>query len=432
MSSILTNPGATAALTTLKSIGAGLAEVQTQLGTGLKVSNARDNAAVWSISKTMQADVAGFKRVSDSLVLGQSTLAVARQGAETIADLLTEMKGKVVSAQQDNVDRAKIQADIGALREQIDTVVQTAGFNGQALLQNRDTETGSGTMAVLGAINRGANSVTPVDIEIRKRDLATADHVIAAAGGTYDADAVTATLDATQSRTLDASGITVETGMAFSLSVFGTDADGSAFDQDALRTTAAATEDRAEMVAGDLSYVARDGDTMGDVLYALGKKFDAYALSQGIGSDTLSLSHSGSTLRATSGVTDGTDTIAVALNTLSADAGNTVGGGLGDLSRLDVRTAEGANEALGRVESLIGIAVDAAAALGTDQSRMDRQQAFTETLADSLRSGIGQLVDADLEETSARLQALQVQQQLAVQALGIANAAPQALLGLFR
>ena len=49
-----------------------------------------------------------------------------------------------------------------------------------------------------------------------------------------------------------------------------------------------------------------------------------------------------------------------------------------------------------------------------------------------MRAGIGTLVDADLEESSARLQALQVQQQLATQALSIANSAPQSLLGLFR
>ena len=53
-------------------------------------------------------------------------------------------------------------------------------------------------------------------------------------------------------------------------------------------------------------------------------------------------------------------------------------------------------------------------------------------LADSLTSGIGSLVDADMEEASARLQALQVQQQLGVQALSIANQAPQQLLSLFR
>ena len=53
-------------------------------------------------------------------------------------------------------------------------------------------------------------------------------------------------------------------------------------------------------------------------------------------------------------------------------------------------------------------------------------------LAISLTAGIGSLVDADMEEASARLQALQVQQQLGVQALSIANQAPQTIMSLFR
>jgi flagellin len=53
-------------------------------------------------------------------------------------------------------------------------------------------------------------------------------------------------------------------------------------------------------------------------------------------------------------------------------------------------------------------------------------------LSDALKSGIGSLVDADMEEASARLQALQVQQQLGTQALSIANQQPQSLLALFR
>ena len=71
-------------------------------------------------------------------------------------------------------------------------------------------------------------------------------------------------------------------------------------------------------------------------------------------------------------------------------------------------------------------------ALGTGARRLDIQSEFMSTLIDSFKSGIGALVDADLEEASARLQALQVQQQLGIQALSIANQAPQNILALFR
>ena len=66
------------------------------------------------------------------------------------------------------------------------------------------------------------------------------------------------------------------------------------------------------------------------------------------------------------------------------------------------------------------------------QGRIETQTEFISGLTDALKSGIGTLVDADMEEASARLQALQVQQQLGVQALSIANQAPQSILALFR
>ena len=63
------------------------------------VANAKDNAAVWAISKVMESDVEGFKGISDALGLGQSTVAVSRQASETVTDLLKQMKGKIVAAQ---------------------------------------------------------------------------------------------------------------------------------------------------------------------------------------------------------------------------------------------------------------------------------------------------------------------------------------------
>ena len=84
------------------------------------------------------------------------------------------------------------------------------------------------------------------------------------------------------------------------------------------------------------------------------------------------------------------------------------------------------------IETLINTGIDAAAAFGSAQKRIDIQNEFVQTLTDSLKNGIGALVEADLEEASARLQSLQVQQQLGVQALSIANQRPQVLLGLFQ
>ena len=108
MSSILTNSSSMVALQTLRGINSNLMKTQDEISTGRSVASARDNSAVWAISKVMEADVKGFKGISASLSLGESTVAVARQAAETVTDLLTEIKGKIVAAQEDNVDRGKI------------------------------------------------------------------------------------------------------------------------------------------------------------------------------------------------------------------------------------------------------------------------------------------------------------------------------------
>ena len=65
MSSILTNTSAMVALQTLKGINANLQQTQAEISTGKAVGSAKDNSAVWAISKVMEADVNGFTAISD-------------------------------------------------------------------------------------------------------------------------------------------------------------------------------------------------------------------------------------------------------------------------------------------------------------------------------------------------------------------------------
>jgi flagellin len=118
--------------------------------------------------------------------------------------------------------------------------------------------------------------------------------------------------------------------------------------------------------------------------------------------------------------------------TVSAQFKNAGSGGLAALSSVDVSTEAGAVAALGNIESMIQTSITAAAEFGSAQKRIDIQADFVSQLSDALTAGIGSLVDANMEEASARLQALQVQQQLGIQALSIANQQPQNLLSLFR
>ena len=167
MSSILTNNSAMVALQTMKKINMNMATTQSEISTGKSVATAKDNAAVWAISKVMESDVKGFKGISDSLNLGSSTVAVAREAAETVTDLLTEMKGKIVSAQQSNVDRAKIQTDVAKLREQIGSVVGAAQFNGLNLVNGSTT----GATNILSSLDRSSSGVAASSIGINAQNL---------------------------------------------------------------------------------------------------------------------------------------------------------------------------------------------------------------------------------------------------------------------
>ena len=121
--------------------------------------------------------------------------------------------------------------------------------------------------------------------------------------------------------------------------------------------------------------------------------------------------------------------------TTTTATGGTAGvssGGLGNLANIDVTSTTGAAAALTTIEGLLNTAINATAAFGSSQNRISGQSEFVRTIVDSMTAGIGGLTDTDMEAASAKLQALQVQQQLGVQALSIANQAPQALLSLFR
>lgn len=405
MTSILTNNSAMVALQTLKSINMNLNKTQAEISTGKTVGSAKDNSAVWAISKVMESDVKGFEGISDSLALGSSTISVARQAAETVTDLLTEMKQKIVAAQEDNVDRAKLQTDVESLRDQIASVVGAAQFNGLNLVDGSQT-----TVDVLSSLDRSTTGVTASSIDVTAQDLSTGDYVTndvfsASTAGTISTDADTFVLSLDQGGGSD--DITIADG-----------------------TNAWAAGDRISVRIGDqtASYTVSDNDiTSGNNsvpdLIAVGLKNAIDAL----GVDGLTVDFDSANPGQLVFTNDGTQDLSV-----SGQYKNAGAGGLGELSSIDVSTAANASTALGTIETLIQTSIDAAAAFGSVETRIDIQADFVGKLTDALKSGIGSLVDADMEETSARLQALQVQQQLGIQSLSIANQQPQNVLSLFR
>ena len=401
MSSILTNSSAMVALQTMKSINANLAKTTADISTGKSVASAKDNAAVWAISKVMESDVKGFKGINDSLSLGSSTIAVARQASETVTDLLTEIKGKIVAAQESNVDRGKIQTDIVALRSQIATVVGSAQFNGLNLVDGSQT-----TVDILASLDRSGTSVTASSITVNAKDLSIGAYAAKAVltgsnGASANADTAGFAINGgggTGTIVINDSAAAFAAGDSMSINIGGKSATYTVTTQDVASTTAS------DLVAVGLKKAV-------EALGITGLTVDYDSAAPG----TLAFTNAGT-----------------ADVSVSAQFKNAGSGGLGALSSIDVSTSAGATAALGSIEAMMQTSIDAASTFGSVQTRVDIQKDFVTKLTDSLKVGIGSMIDADMEEASARLQALQVQQQLATQALSIANQQPQSLLSLFR
>ncbi|MEM6413901.1 MAG: flagellin [Pseudomonadota bacterium] len=506
VNTLLTNTNATVALTTLRSINQNLADVQSQISTGKKVNDARDNAAVFAISAVLESDVKGFEAINSSLSLGNSSVGVARGASEQVTELLQEIKGSIVAAQEDNVDRSKIQEDIGRLREQITSLVDTAQFNGLNLLK------GFESIDILSSLDRAADqTVSAATINVNRFNLTTdagqyndSGTVFTGTGISYTDVGGDSGID-NGARTLDITvGGTVAVNDTFTIRVGNNDftatatttaandvrddlisqiaaagiegvtaVDGGAgvvqiqntsaftsFEVTASETGAAATltpagpstlAQRADTVtlngrqvnSGDgyritidsqvFDYIAKEGDDINDVAAGLKAAIDlkapTIASTQNVTvrvQDSLDPTSSDATL-----FIDNNSATTLAVTVEAKDDGQQTGG-LRALASIDVSTADGAQRALDNIESLIQTSVDAAANFGSAQRRIDIQSEFITTLTDSLRAGIGSLVDADLEAASAELQSLQVQQQLGIQALSIANQGPQSLLALFQ
>lgn len=272
--SVHTNTSAMIALQNLNKTNTNMQDVQQRINTGLKVSGAKDNSAVYAVAQGMRSDVGALGSVQTSLDRAVSIGDVALAAGEAISDLLIQMREKATAAMDPSIDTFSRQAydsDYKALVEQIQSVLANAEFDGANIL------------------------------------------------------------------------------------------DGS--------------------VTGGIAFLA-DADATRTVT---------------LGTQNMSLSGAIVTLTTNSSL----GTVTLASNVVSA-----------------VQTSlDNVNQAL--------------ANLGSDMKKIESHRTFVGKLVDSLNEGVGNLVDADLARESARLQALQVQQQLGVQALSIANSEPQIILSLF-
>jgi flagellin len=316
MSSINTNIAANSALQALTLTQKEMVTTQNRISTGYRVASAQDNAAYWSIATTMRSDNGALSAVKDALGLGSATADVAYTGVNNGIKLLDQIKQKLVAAREPGVDRSKIQSDITALQNQLQSTADTASFSGQNWLKIDSTAGADIVKAIVSSFSRDStNTVTVGTISFNLYTAATGDTT-----ALYDSN-----------------------------------------------TTASA---KAGLL--DKEQTATSGST--------------YTIS------SLDIS----------ALTD-------------SDA---------DLADLD--------SYISTVDATISRMTTSATALGSVKSRIDLQKTFVSDLMMTVDTGVSQLIDADMNEESTKLQALQTKQSLGVQSLSIANQSSQSILKLFQ
>tara|TARA_R110002020_G_scaffold6689_16_gene28427 strand:- start:1639 stop:3354 length:1716 start_codon:yes stop_codon:yes gene_type:complete len=571
MTSIHTNSGAISALQTLRSIGNNLTAVQGIVSSGLTVQTAADNAAYWSISTTMRSDNRAISTVMDALGLAAAKTDVAYAATESIVDILSTFRARLVAAQEAGVDRRKVQAELVQLNEQTQSVVGSASFSGvnwlrtsasTHLMETPDlgssvvsgfVRSAGGLVSVkttdlnlkitsmlnlggggilqkeLGGIGdiggfRGTNAnstahqghetrfftgpatlnaadyidfdlvvdagthsagltftglridKTLVDTALGKTDgtISTAAEMRAVLEKLFVDNSVPATAYETMFSGSGSSATQFEIGSletsgepGSSIDVFNVTSDFGgvhpsgyalglenppAANHDNMYPTASISFSKpftvsptssfwfdVQVGSGPLTTYTVDRTTVDMALGTTdGYIGDATALATVIdfvsGSSGLAVSASGAT------ITFAAD------QTIYPEAGNgaarvSVGNVQSspswalefDLAEVDITTdAFTVREYIRGVDFMLQNAISSASLLGSLQSRIGMQTEFTAVLMASIDKGVGRLVDADMNEQSTRLKALQTQQQLAIQSLQIANSNSDTILSLFR
>ncbi|MFB9950176.1 flagellin [Rhizobium puerariae] len=421
MTSILTNIAAMAALQTLRTIGSDLEDAQKRVSTGLRVGTASDNAAYWSIATTMRSDNGALSAVQDALGLGAAKVDTAYAAMESVVDVVTEIKNKLVAASEAGVDKAKIQEEISQLQDQLRSIASSASFSGENWLQ---ADIGGRTNATTGEIY-ASDPVMKQVIGSFTRD----------ANGNVAVQPIPITLD--ESTVLfDLSGGDAGLLDANILKGYRSVEDTLGNDRYARINTTAMSDTTAKWVEIGGSVWAK-ADTTGVVL--TGTNAD-YLIR--VGGAFIDAVYSG-----TNGGYD-IDTSALVATNATIGYAKSVSVSELDITKLDDYRNSSASVYLGMgtdvddtdlMDALISFVdtqleglISSTSKLGSISKRINMQEDFVSKLTDSIDSGIGRLVDADMNEESTRLKALQTQQQLAIQSLSIANTNSENILSLFR
>ncbi len=397
MLSVNSNFGASIALQSLNKTNSELAEVQNRINTGYKVSSAKDNGAVFAIAEGQRARLTSISSVRDGITRASSSVDVALQAGTSIGKVLQELKTLASSSQADDLtteQRAAYQAEYDAKRAQINTIANSAQFNGLNLVGAG----GSDLNVVMSDLTTGTAG-RQVQSTVTAGLVPGLSSYVVGNGGVTAADDTTFNLDGVAIGTVD---VTATMTIQEYLDEVSTATGG--------RVTA--TYDQSN---GQFTYRAAEAVITTNELTVTTAGTARAWLGQGV---------------AATATTNGSVTTAITNRDFTV-------GGAGALAGMST-----ASNLLGSSGSAAATAatIDAAltalnaemATMGSQSKALKIQNEFMSNLADVVEQGISNLVDADLAKESARLQSLQIKQQLGAQALSIANQAPQLILSFFR
>jgi flagellin len=178
VTSILTNTGAVSAVDHLRAISMARTEKQQEVATGLRVKEAKDNSAYWSIATIMKSDTRALSAARDGLDFGAASADTATVGMQNAIDIVDEIKKKLLNVLERGVSHKKINDELTELKQELRTLAESSSFNGINWLIRKSAADDVGPEVVSG-FGRSADGTVAVQTLVfeRQTDYGT-NHLI--------------------------------------------------------------------------------------------------------------------------------------------------------------------------------------------------------------------------------------------------------------
>lgn len=436
--SILTNTQANTALKVLNNTKSQLADVQNKISTGKAVASAKDGPATFTIAETMRGDMGAYKQIKENIGVAQSTVSVAASATEKISDKLAELEEQVASTDPDAKSNGEVQKSIDETVGYIKKTITSAQFNGvNYLTQDQGQNVTVGLDRSGGNLEKTTMTFQAHNMKVSGGDLSQLDNIDVTSTGSAisrsDLESASLSTDG-QTEVTTAAPAPADVDDGDTLTV--TYDNGS---QEVTKTLEFNTSGSGGLKDGN--HVEIDLDKAGSSQTEMAKHI-AYALS---GGNTTSPSSTGDTetvasadaMSTYSSATSATNDVGIKQDgsgnlTVVAKTDGTKGEvGIKDVGGTLANKDYDLNNALTKIKNARDTVDTALSDFGSVQKRLEDQKSFVGTMVDTMDKGVGHLVDANMAEQAAKLQALQAQQQLGNRSLSIANRQPQSLLSVF-